>query len=98
MSDGWEAAVSAPRDGGVIVGAWSTLHNGERAWRYRLIRWDALAGHWTVCVAVIGTACKTPPHGGPRDVGVWPLAMRQVPEFVPEPEVWRRVWPPPDGA
>jgi hypothetical protein len=40
----WEAGVSAPQDGSVIVGAWSTLHNAERAWRYRLIRWDALAG------------------------------------------------------
>jgi hypothetical protein len=88
----WEAGVSAPQDGRVIVGAWSTLHNAERAWRFRLIRWDAPAAHWTICDAVIGTARKSPTFGGPRDIGVWPLAMRQRPEFVPPPEVWREVW------
>ncbi len=94
MSDGWEAGVSAPQDGRVIIAAWRTLRNGERAWRFRFVLWDTLEERWTVCNAPIGQARK-PGHYLSR-YGLWPVSDGRPPDVVPPPEVWRHIWEMPD--
>ena len=90
----WQNGISAPRTGEVIIAAWPTLWNARRGWRYRLIMWDELSGHWTVCPAVIGKAWQKKARGGRH--GVWPLQDGTLPERVPLPAVWKPMVEPPD--
>lgn len=100
MANGWENVASIPRTGEVILAAWSVVWRGERAWRYRLILWEddgEGSGEWIVCPALVGAAYKREhgPKSGHFDHR--PEHWGGSREIIPEPDVWRHIFPPPDA-
>lgn len=91
---GWQAGVSAPKDGRPFLAAWQGVWMRERSWRYAIIQWDDFLGCWVYAPHVIGTANKRPKRDG---VGPW---VYWTPEegrhkWALAPEVWRELDPPP---